>query len=233
MASLNGEALDVSMKNFITKCATALSKSLSKRFRFVRDATSPDFMALPSAATLLDLRHNWILLLPANAALFTAAKKYVLDKLNEMAGNTRSVTVEVHTDGTGNEADEDSEPSPKRFKCLAALAANVMAQVQRANQGGHDEQPVELEFTTYIHSLLHGDQKRPRENADIIALWNMKKNCLPTLASFAVEILSLPCSEAYVERLFSTCGLLTNGRRNKMSKSLEKRVFLKHNLPLL
>jgi hypothetical protein len=58
MVSLNGEALDVIIKNFIAKCAMALSKSLSKRFRFVRDATFTDFMVLPSVATLLDLRHN-------------------------------------------------------------------------------------------------------------------------------------------------------------------------------
>ena len=35
--------------------------------------------------------------------------------------------------------------------------------------------------------------------------------------------------KAFVERIFSVCGLFTAGRRNRMEKSLEMRVFLKLN----
>ena len=49
---------------------------------------------------------------------------------------------------------------------------------------------------------------------------------------FGMEILDLlaaPASQAFVERLFSVCGLMTTGRRNRMCKSLKMRAFLKLN----
>jgi len=49
---------------------------------------------------------------------------------------------------------------------------------------------------------------------------------------FGMEILDLlaaPASQAHVERIFSVCGLMTTGRRNRMCKSLEMRAFLKLN----
>jgi len=44
------------------------------------------------------------------------------------------------------------------------------------------------------------------------------------------DLLSAPASEAYVERMFSVCGDLTEGKRNRLTKSLEKRIMLKMNL---
>ncbi len=38
-----------------------------------------------------------------------------------------------------------------------------------------------------------------------------------------------PVSKAFVERIFSLCGMLTNGRRNRMRRSLETMAFLKLN----
>jgi len=49
---------------------------------------------------------------------------------------------------------------------------------------------------------------------------------------FGMEILDLlaaPASQAFAERIFSVCGLMTTGRRNRMCKSLEMRAFLKLN----
>jgi hAT family C-terminal dimerisation region len=45
----------------------------------------------------------------------------------------------------------------------------------------------------------------------------------------AQDLLSAPASQAFVERLFSLCGLLTAGRRNRMDKSLEMQMFLRLN----
>jgi len=49
------------------------------------------------------------------------------------------------------------------------------------------------------------------------------------LAPLAQDLLSAPASEAYVERVFSVCGELTTGKRNRLTKSLE-RIMLKMNL---
>jgi len=44
-----------------------------------------------------------------------------------------------------------------------------------------------------------------------------------------VDLISAPASQAFVERLFSVCGMLTTGRRNRMRKSLGMRSWLKVN----
>jgi len=44
------------------------------------------------------------------------------------------------------------------------------------------------------------------------------------LSVLAVDLLTEPASQAFVERLFSACGMLSHGRRNRMEKSLEMRV---------
>ena len=54
----------------------------------------------------------------------------------------------------------------------------------------------------------------------------------PLLAPLALDLLSAPASEAYdyVERVFSVCGDLTAGKRNRLMKGLENRAFLKMNI---
>jgi hypothetical protein len=53
--------------------------------------------------------------------------------------------------------------------------------------------------------------------------------CWSLLSSLAEDLVTAPASQAFVERIFSVCGLFTAGRRNRMEKSLEMRVFLKLN----
>ncbi|XP_065678962.1 zinc finger BED domain-containing protein 4-like [Hydra vulgaris] len=63
--------------------------------------------------------------------------------------------------------------------------------------------------------------------------WKMRRAVYPHIAPLAEDLIAAPATQAYVERLFSICGLLTNGRRNRMSASLEMRVFLKLNSHLV
>ena len=49
------------------------------------------------------------------------------------------------------------------------------------------------------------------------------------LAPLALDLVPAPAPEAYAERVFSVCSDLTTGKRNRTSKTLERRVFLKMN----
>jgi len=51
------------------------------------------------------------------------------------------------------------------------------------------------------------------------------------LSVLAVDLLVAPASQsqAFEERLFSVCGMVSHERRNRMEKSLEMRVWLKVN----
>jgi len=44
------------------------------------------------------------------------------------------------------------------------------------------------------------------------------------LTVLAVDLLTSPALQAFAERLFSVCGMLSVGRRNRMEKSPEMRV---------
>lgn len=62
--------------------------------------------------------------------------------------------------------------------------------------------------------------------------WNQRKATYSRIVALAEDLVAAPASEAFVERIFSVAGMLSTGRRNRMSKSLEGRVFLKLNSKL-
>ena len=64
---------------------------------------------------------------------------------------------------------------------------------------------------------------------DPFDFWNTIKN-YPIITSIACDILSLPPSTAPMERVFSTSGESTSGKRNKLTdNNLEREVLLRKN----
>jgi hypothetical protein len=51
----------------------------------------------------------------------------------------------------------------------------------------------------------------------------------PALCELTQDFVAAPASQTCSEREFSLCGDLTDRKRNRASKSLEKRIFLKIN----
>ena len=66
-----------------------------------------------------------------------------------------------------------------------------------------------------------------------LEFWCARRVRYSKLYALAEDLLSSPASQAYVERIFSLCGMLTAGRRNRMNNSLEMRAFLKLNANFL
>lgn len=94
----------------------------------------------------------------------------------------------------------------------------------------------EIELNKYFLSLSDDNVNEVSLEEDLNvfdARCKTKKDNFPLLCGLACDILTLPCSEAFFERLFSSCGLFTAGRRNRMDKNLGKCIFLKHTLPLI
>src|SRR6218665_682347 len=76
-------------------------------------------------------------------------------------------------------------------------------------------------------------QRGPRDlreqRNDAMKFWGQMLTRYSKLNDFAQDLLSAPASQAYVGRIFSLCGFLTTGRRNRMEQSLEMRAFLRLN----
>jgi len=68
---------------------------------------------------------------------------------------------------------------------------------------------------------VEGHQLATSDAADTMNFWNNRVNIYDKLSLIDHYIVAAPASQAYVERVFSVCSLLTAGRRNRMTKSLQ------------
>ena len=86
---------------------------------------------------------------------------------------------------------------------------------------------------THIHTQLNNYIADIMEDEinDAMKFWGQRLTRYSKLNEFVQDLLSAPASQAYmyVERIFSLCGFLTTGRRNRMEQSLEMRAFLRLN----
>jgi len=85
------------------------------------------------------------------------------------------------------------------------------------------------QLTKYISEV----QEQQVQHADAMSYWTARRASCESLADIALDLLAAPASQAYIERVFSVCGMLSQGRRNCMSTSLEMRVCLKLNAKAL
>ncbi len=117
-----------------------------------------------------------------------------------------------------------AEPPLKKWKHLAAKQRAAAAAPSPATTCGPQS-----ELSKYLIEIRNS----PAPVTDALAFWRQRRAVYPLLSPFAEDLVAAPASQAFVERIFSVCGLLTTGRRNRMSKSLEMRVFLKLNAHLI
>jgi len=69
--------------------------------------------------------------------------------------------------------------------------------------------------------------------SDTMNFWYNWVNIYDKLSLIAQDILAAAANQAYVDKDFSVCGLLTAGRRNRMTKSLQMWACLKLNKKVL
>ena len=65
---------------------------------------------------------------------------------------------------------------------------------------------------------------------DPVSMWMEQSTKYPTLSTLAIDTLIIPGSSAPVERVFSTAGNATIGKRNRLAdKNLEREVLIRKN----
>jgi hypothetical protein len=124
------------------------------------------------------------------------------------------------------------EPVNKRFRYLSKRVSELSnnSSPSPETKMTHSES-IKKEIETYTELVRSGRCDFPEGR--VISFWLSKADEFPLLASISMDLLSLPASEAYAERVFSVCGDMTRGKRNRKSVTLERSVFLKVNRALL
>lgn len=110
---------------------------------------------------------------------------------------------------------EVHHPALKRFKHLVAKM-EAQATTAATAQAGCETPQVQLQ--KYIVEMQENVQ-----HPNALNYWTGHYSTYNRLADTALDLLAAPASQAYVERVFSVCGMLTQGRRNRMTQSLEMR----------
>ena len=119
-------------------------------------------------------------------------------------------------------------PSLKGFKFLSEKVQQSGSADDRSQSSSSSTcATMHAQIDQYLHEL------RSSLPEDVITFRRRRQAAYPLLVPLAQDLVAPPVTQAYVERVFSECGWLTVGRRNRLSKNLEIRVFLKMNKDLV
>lgn len=83
-----------------------------------------------------------------------------------------------------------------------------------------------IDPTCEIDNYLYTAVENFQDNHDIVTYW--EKSPYPTLKKIAFELLSVPSSTAFVERMFSVSKGILSDKRNKLSSETLKTLVLLH-----
>jgi len=135
-----------------------------------------------------------------------------------------------------NSSDDEQQQS----RTAAQLQNQFPNLALKLSESENDNQPIhasDVKFNTalgIINKYIADIQTNAMIGEKPVEFWlNSCPKPYSQLSILAVDLLAAPASQAFVERLFSVCGMLSNGRRNRMEKSLEMRVWLKVNFNVL
>uniref|UniRef100_A0A1X7UVV8 HAT C-terminal dimerisation domain-containing protein n=1 Tax=Amphimedon queenslandica TaxID=400682 RepID=A0A1X7UVV8_AMPQE len=103
------------------------------------------------------------------------------------------------------------EPSAKKFKHLRELLKKKQQAKEKSCSSSLSEEETELE--RYAKSDYTGSID---EDEDPFIFWSDNKTTYPILSNFAFDLLLTPASKAPVEKIFSTGGDATTGKRNRL-----------------
>lgn len=122
-------------------------------------------------------------------------------------------------------------PSLKRFKYLSKKLTTETQLASSSNSSDDSVADVTSELQCYLTEVKNMGSTQSIDGP--LNFWLDRVSTYPKLSLLATDLVSAPASQAYVERLFSLCGQLTAGKRNRTSVTLALRVFLKLNGALL
>ncbi len=204
------------------KVAADMLEDLQSRFISFLQPSHILFNPWPAAACLLDPTVAALILSPEHDQLVAAAKQFIVTETSVARAVSPSATaIFVATDGA--EGEVDIMPPP--MKLFRFASSHLRLQHAATNPTDDAAIIAKKQLDQYLAEI----QQSVITDPNAFTFWSKRRPIYDKLAKFAFDVITAPASQAYVERIFSVCGLLCAGRRNRMSKSLEMRVWMKLN----
>ena len=166
-----------------------------------------------------------LLLVPEMEGLLRAAKRYIIGecRCESEAPHPSRCESEASTTVSADAGVQANPPALKRFKYLATKLSAMAPDQESASGINNCTDTVHGQLNRYITEFEQSTVD------DAFGFWAARRSSYKLLAPLAEDLLAAPASQAFVEIIFSVCGLMTTGRRKRMCKSLEMRAFLKLN----
>ena len=204
----------------VASVATTLRSELNRRFRKYTDPGDEDFEPIYVVSTLLDPRYKPLI----NAVQMKSGKDELLRmlKVNDLDSQSSSQSSPIQSSPTPLPEEESPVKKRQRFSYLSKVLEEKLRQgKEKAAREPHGKQELER-YLDSVPSL--GDDDDP------LVFWVEQKDAYPLLSTLAADIMCAPASSAAVERIFSTAGEATTGKRNKLThKNLEREVLIRRN----
>lgn len=203
----------------LASLAKKMKANMDKRFSCFLDHTDSKFSPLAAAACFLDPTISPEALLENDdeqiTALLEKAEEYIAHLVPPVL---REEEVE-HEEPEEEEKEERPQRKRPRFKFLSKAS--------RPSRSSCSKPCVKEEMKKFKEQL---SQPTNEESETALKFWAAQGDSVyPSLKPIALDILAMPASQAFAERVFSITGDLTRGRRNRARAILERSAFLKLN----
>ena len=189
-----------------------LQSEVRHRFRKYTDPQDSEHDPLFLVATLLDPRYKLLI----NPSQIGSAKKELLQQMKDLSENGDSGSSSVTVSPVHPETDE---PAVKQFCHLSKLLEKKWKDGFKKTSHQHPgEQELQHYLDTFNPVPTHVDQ---------VGYWVAQEKSYPLMSIIAIDTLIIPGSSAPIERVLSTAGNATVGKRNRLTdKNLEQEVLL-------
>lgn len=206
----------------LSTLAPKMKTSVNQRFAWLLDPTDEKFSPLAAAAcfvnpivceTLVDVADDNI------EELLKHAEEYVI-----------KISTLLHTQDEDQSEDDAEEENPEEPEDAASSSKvpvfRFLSKCCRRPRQKTSMTSIREQIRKYKEEL----SQQPITEETGIDFWLAKSDTFyQRLKPFALDLLAMPASQAFAERVFSVTGDLTRGRRNKARVTLARSAFLKMN----
>ncbi|KAL3046004.1 hypothetical protein OYC64_004087 [Pagothenia borchgrevinki] len=196
-----------------------MKENMGQRFSCFLDPSDTKFSPLIAAACFLDPTVSPEALIENEhddvqiQELLRKAEDYIAQMVSP-------VIREEETDDNEDEEERREVPETKRprFRFLSKASAS------RPSRSSLSKPCVRQEMLKFKEQL-----SQPMNKETALEFWTAQGSVYQSLKPLALDLLAMPASQAFAERVFSITGDLTRGRRNRARVILERSAFLKLN----